>query len=69
MERAAVMTGKISPRAVRRDLLARREIAILDLREEDRFAKSHPLFAANLPLGRLEIEAFERLPRRADRPL
>jgi len=58
------MTGKISPRAVRRDLLARREIAILDLREEDRFAKSHPLFAANLPLGRLEIEAFERLPRR-----
>ncbi len=58
------MTGAISPQAVRRALLTRREIAILDLREEDNFARSHPLFAANLPLGRLELEVLERLPRR-----
>ena len=49
---------------VRRDLLTRREIAILDVREEDPFAHGHPLFAANFPLSRLEIDAFERLPRR-----
>jgi rhodanese-related sulfurtransferase len=49
---------------VRRELLARREIAILDLREEDPFSRGHPLFAANLPLSRLELEVQERLPRR-----
>jgi rhodanese-related sulfurtransferase len=58
------VTGAVSPQAVRRALLTRREIAILDLREEDNFARSHPLFAANLPLGRLELEVFERMPRR-----
>jgi len=57
----------ISPEAVRLDLLARREIAILDLREEDPYAKAHPLFAANLPLGRLELEALDRLPRKGAR--
>jgi len=50
--------------AVREDLLARREIALLDVREEARHAEAHPLFAANLPLSRLECEAFTRLPRR-----
>ena len=54
----------ITPAEVRLDLLARREIALLDLREEDAYAKDHPLFAANLPLSRLELEAFDRLPRR-----
>ncbi len=58
------MTDKAPPGAVRLDLIARREIALLDVREEDPFAKAHPLFAANLPLSRLEIEAFDRLPRR-----
>jgi rhodanese-related sulfurtransferase len=54
----------VTPKAVRLDLLARREIAILDLREEDPYAKGHPLFAANLPLSRLEVEALDRLPRK-----
>jgi rhodanese-related sulfurtransferase len=48
---------------VRSALLTRREIAFLDPREEDNFARAHPLFAANLPLGRLELEVLERVPR------
>ncbi len=58
------MTGAVSPGEVRLDLLARREIALLDVREEGPFARGHPLFAANLPLSRLELEVYERLPRR-----
>ncbi|WP_028225385.1 rhodanese homology domain-containing protein [Paraburkholderia ferrariae] len=50
---------------VRDALLARREIALLDVREEDPHAQSHPLFAANLPLAKLELEAWTRLPRRS----
>lgn len=50
---------------VRRALLERREIALLDVREEDPHARSHPLFAANLPLSKLELEAPLRLPRRS----
>jgi rhodanese-related sulfurtransferase len=45
-------------------LLARKEIALLDAREEAPFAEAHPLFAANLPLGRIELEAYARIPRR-----
>lgn len=40
-----------------------REIALLDLREEDPYAQSHPLFAANLPLGLIELQALSRMPR------
>lgn len=48
---------------VREALLARREIALLDVREEHPFAQGHPLFAANLPLARIELDAFTRIPR------
>ena len=48
---------------VRQALLQRQEIAIVDVREEDPFAQAHPLFAANLPLGRLELDAWRRIPR------
>jgi len=58
------MSRTVTPAEVRLDLIARREIALLDVREEDPFAKAHPLFAANLPLSRLELEVFDRLPRR-----
>ena len=51
------MTRQTSPRDVRRAFLLRQEIALLDLREEYHFAFDHPLFAASLPLSRLEIEA------------
>jgi rhodanese-related sulfurtransferase len=49
---------------IRHFLLTGREIALLDLREEDLHARAHPLFAANLPLSRLELEIFDRVPRR-----
>jgi rhodanese-related sulfurtransferase len=58
------MTLAVAPNEVRLDLIAGREIALIDLREEDPFAKDHPLFAANLPLSRLELETLDRLPRK-----
>jgi rhodanese-related sulfurtransferase len=54
-----------SPRSVRLALLARTEIALLDVRHESRFAQGHPLFAASFPLGHLEAQAALRLPRRS----
>jgi rhodanese-related sulfurtransferase len=58
------MTPTISPLDVRDDLIARREIALIDLREEDPFARNHPLFAAQMSVGRIEQEALDRLPRK-----
>ncbi len=55
----------VSPSAVRRALRDRAEIGLLDVRPEGRFAEGHPLFAASFPLGRLEAEVFDRLPRRS----
>lgn len=49
---------------LRQHLLARHELALIDVREEAPFALAHPLFAANIPLSRLEIEIFARVPRR-----
>ncbi|WP_046113936.1 rhodanese-related sulfurtransferase [Aquincola tertiaricarbonis] len=58
------MTLNATPADVRAALLARREIALLDVREEDPYAQAHPLWAANLPLSKLELEAYGRIPRR-----
>src|SRR6202167_1772040 len=55
----------VSPSAVRRALRDRAEIGLLDMRPEGRFAAGHPLFAASFPLGRLEAEVLDRLPRRS----
>lgn len=52
-----------TPADVRRLLLARAEVALIDLREEAEFARGHPLFAAQIPLRRLAEEAPWRLPR------
>ncbi|PVZ16491.1 MULTISPECIES: rhodanese-related sulfurtransferase [unclassified Pseudomonas] len=49
---------------IRSALLARHELALLDVREEDPYAQGHPLFAANVPLSKLELEVFARVPRR-----
>ncbi|MDA8521175.1 rhodanese-like domain-containing protein [Acidovorax sp. NCPPB 4044] len=54
-----------APGTVLQALRARTEIALLDVREEATFALGHPLFAANLPLGRIEVEAWARIPRRS----
>lgn len=63
-----VSSGRALPRVgyaqVRAALLARQEIALLDVREEDPHAQAHPLFAANLPLARIEVDAYGKLPRR-----
>jgi len=55
----------VSPAAVRRALRDRTEIGLLDVRPEGRFAEGHPLFAASFPIGRLEAEVIDRLPRRS----
>jgi rhodanese-related sulfurtransferase len=54
----------ISYAQCRNALLQRQEIALLDVREEAPFAEAHPLFAANLPLSRIELDAGARIPRR-----
>src|ERR1700748_900564 len=48
---------------VRRALLSDEEIALLDVRPEARFAHGHPLFAASLPLDRLELDVLDAIPR------
>ncbi len=57
------MIPAVAASEVRLDLILRREIALLDLREEYAFALGHPLFAASMPLSRLEIEVQDRVPR------
>jgi rhodanese-related sulfurtransferase len=49
---------------VRSMLLLREEIALLDPRHEAAFATGHPLFAANMAVGRIALEAGARLPRK-----
>ncbi|MFJ3451423.1 rhodanese-related sulfurtransferase [Pseudomonas sichuanensis] len=49
---------------IRQALLSHQEVALIDLREEDPFAQEHPLFAANIPLSKLELEIYARVPRR-----
>jgi rhodanese-related sulfurtransferase len=57
-------TPTITPSQVRRALLLRDEIALLDLRHEAAYATGHPLFAANMATERIALEAETRLPRK-----
>ncbi|GAD21614.1 rhodanese homology domain-containing protein [Acidovorax sp. MR-S7] len=54
----------ITPSQIRQALQDGSEIALLDVREEAPFAEGHPLWAANLPSGRIELDAWRRIPRR-----
>ncbi|MEH2489529.1 rhodanese-like domain-containing protein [Bradyrhizobium sp. AZCC 2230] len=54
----------VTPADIRSALLLREEIALLDLRHEAAFATGHPLFAANMAVDRIAIEAAVRLPRK-----
>jgi rhodanese-related sulfurtransferase len=54
----------ITPSQVRRALLLRDEIALLDVRHEAAYATGHPLFAANMAAERIALEAGTRLPRK-----
>ncbi len=49
---------------IRTALLQQQEVALIDVREEAPFAEDHPLFAANIPLSKLELEIHARVPRR-----
>src|SRR5579863_1261631 len=53
-----------TPSQIRSMLLMRQEIALLDLRHEAAFATGHPLFAANMAVERIALEAEARLPRK-----
>ncbi|MGH6680432.1 MAG: rhodanese-like domain-containing protein, partial [Bradyrhizobium sp.] len=54
----------VAAREVRRALLLREEVALLDLRHEAAYATGHPLFAANMAAERIALEAETRLPRK-----
>ena len=54
----------VTPAQVRSALLSRREIALIDVRNEAPFAAGHPLFAAQIPLARISAEAEWRIPRK-----
>jgi len=53
----------VTPGDIRKLLLARQEVALIDVREEAEFALGHPLFAAQIPLRRIAEEARWRIPR------
>jgi rhodanese-related sulfurtransferase len=55
--------SSLTPSEVRRMLLLREEIALLDVRHEADYATGHPLFAANMAADRIDLEAAVRLPR------
>ena len=55
----------MTPAALRERLLAGRELALLDVREQGVHYKGHPFFACSLPLSRLELMAFDLVPRRS----
>jgi rhodanese-related sulfurtransferase len=56
--------ASVTAAQVRSALLLRDEIALLDLRREAAFATGHPLFAANMAVERIALEAEHRLPRK-----
>ncbi|NOW45726.1 rhodanese-related sulfurtransferase [Novosphingobium sp. SG751A] len=57
----------VTAKDIRKALIAREEIALIDLREEADFALGHPLFAAQIPLRRINTEAEWRIPRKDTR--
>ncbi|MDN7354911.1 rhodanese-like domain-containing protein [Acetobacter senegalensis] len=58
-----VAIAETTSETVRERLRAGDEIALLDVREEAFFAAGHPLFAVNLPLGRVEELVTGLIPR------
>jgi rhodanese-related sulfurtransferase len=57
----------VSPSDVRKMLADGQELAIIDLREELIFSRSHMLAARSLPLSRLELRIARLVPRLASR--
>ena len=63
LDRISDPTLAATPQDIRRALLVGSEIALIDVREEQEFAQGHPLFAAQIPLRRIDEEARWRIPR------
>jgi rhodanese-related sulfurtransferase len=55
----------MTPTALRERLVSGEELALLDVREQGVHYKGHPFFACSLPLSRLELMAFDLVPRRS----
>ena len=55
----------ITPEELHALLLGEHELALLDLREQGAFGESHLLYAACLPLSRLELRIGRLVPRRS----
>ena len=55
----------IDARALRARIMGTGELALIDVREASAYAKGHILYAASLPLARLELLAERALPRRS----
>jgi len=49
---------------IQQALRQQQEVALVDVRDEARYAQGHPLFAVNIPLSKLELEWLDRIPRR-----
>jgi rhodanese-related sulfurtransferase/predicted metal-dependent enzyme (double-stranded beta helix superfamily) len=62
-----IVTPVVSPQEVKAMLQDGGELALLDVREEGVFARSHLLFATPLPLSRLELDLAALVPRRSTR--
>lgn len=54
---------KISPLDLRRLLQGDEELALIDVREQGKFSEAHLLFAACIPLSRLELLVGDLIPR------
>lgn len=52
-----------TPADIRNAWIAGDETALLDAREEGPYSLAHPLFAVSVPLSRVELLAFDLLPR------
>lgn len=61
------MTNRVAPAALKAMLKDGDELALLDVREEGTHSAAHPLYAAPLPLSRLELLAEAMLPRKSVR--
>jgi rhodanese-related sulfurtransferase/predicted metal-dependent enzyme (double-stranded beta helix superfamily) len=67
MDKPEILAPLVTPRELRGMLGDRRELALLDVREEGVFARGHLLTAACAPLSRLEMRLDALVPRRTTR--
>lgn len=59
------MAKSIDARTLKGLLDGTDEIALIDVREQAAYGASHPILAANIPLGQLELRVGEVIPRRS----